>query len=114
MAENKQRVQAGRVLTTSESVQVTEIATSAARWADPGSVDQVTAAFSHSMVAVRVVQGPSPTYGADQAQISQVVLSREHFETLMASYRAYLRAEKRAGVASRHDDFDPFLDDDDQ
>jgi len=115
LAERKTRVQAGRVVTNSDGVQVAEIATSVARWVDPGSVEQVTAAFSHATVAVRTVQGPSQRYDANQAQVSQVVLSREDFDTLIASYRAYVRAEQKscAGVSGRHDDFDPFLDADD-
>lgn len=78
--------------------------------ADPGSIDQVTAAFNRSQVAARVVHGPSSP--SDPVQVSQVVLSREDFEVLIASYRAFVRAEKTscANEAGRLDDFDPFDD----
>jgi hypothetical protein len=64
-------------------------------------------------VAVRVVRGPLSA--SDVVQVSHLVLSREDFDTLIASYRAYVRAEKKscAGGAGTYDDFDPFLDSDD-
>ena len=80
-------------------------------WADPGSVDQATAAFSGSHVAVRVVRGQS--HYNDGVQVSQVVLDRDDFRTLVASYRAFERAEKKVSApAPASDDFDPFLDSD--
>jgi len=113
MAEQKTRVQAGRLVMASDGVYVYDVASSVTRWADPGSVEQVTVACSRSLVAVRVVRTPSSAF--DAPQVSQVVLPREDFDTLIASYRACVRAEKKscAGGSGMADDFDPFLDADD-
>jgi hypothetical protein len=110
MAERKNSVHAGRLLAHSDGVQVYESALVVTRWADPGSVEQVTLACSRSRVVVRVVRAPSSA--SDAGQVSHLVLPREDFDTLIASYRACARAEKKAcaGGAGTPDDFDPFLD----
>jgi hypothetical protein len=113
MAENKNRVQAGHLLKNEDGVCVYEVSTLVNTWADPASVDHVTAAFSGSHVALRVVRGL--THYNDTVQVSQVALTRDDFQVLLASYRAFERLEKkgRETAASGPDDFDPFLDADD-
>ena len=113
MTQNNNRVQAGHMLKDEDGVRVYEIATNVNVWTGVESFDQVTAAFSSKGVAVRVV---SSGYDHDPLKIAQVVLSREDFRTLLASYRAFERAENKgkelaATATSPNDDFDPFLDD---
>ncbi len=109
MAENKNRVQAGRLLADANGVQVYELSTGVDTWAHPESWGQVTAAFNRFGVAVRVVR---PSYiDGGAVEVTQVVLSPDDFAVLLASYRAYERAEKKRPAPAIPEDFDPFLDD---
>jgi hypothetical protein len=111
--ENK-RTQAGRLLTDNGYMQVYELETDIGSLAgrSVAAFDQTTAAFSYTHVALRTSRGGYD----DEVQQAQVVLSREVFQSLLASYRAFERAEKKfiaAHAASAEaDDFDPFLDSD--
>ncbi|MEO7020587.1 MAG: hypothetical protein ABI234_10595 [Ktedonobacteraceae bacterium] len=105
MAENKNRVQVGRLLKEDGALQVYEVSTISGYGV--GGFELVTAAFNSTGVAVRVSCGPEYVGGSLPAA-SQVVLTRDDFAALIASYRAYERAEKKRHGASS--DFDPFLD----
>jgi hypothetical protein len=109
MAENKNRVQAGHLLKEEPGFQMYEL--SIEDGYGVGGFDMVTAAFNSSAVAVRVSRGAEYADGPLQ-EPSQVVLTRADFEKLIASYRAFERAEKKraAAIAASGDDFDPFLD----
>jgi hypothetical protein len=118
MAENKNRVQAGHLLKNEDGVCIYNVSTLVNTWADSGSFDHVTAAFSSSHVAVRIVHGFTSYHEA--VSVSQIALTREDFQVLLASYRAFERLEKKGREAAVlapavpvSDDFDPFLDADD-
>src|SRR5690242_6501006 len=108
MAEQKNRVQAGRLLSQDNQVWIYELSTAAKSWNALGDVEMVTAAFNQSGVAVRVSRDPNSD--GSQAGPAQVVLSRSDFLKLIASYRAFERAEKRGAATPPADDYDPFLD----
>lgn len=80
--------------------------------------ETVHVAFSSSNVAVRVVRGVeliSPDCPGASA-LHQVILEREVFDRLIASYQAYKRAKAKwdaeKNSASVPDDYDPFIDSD--
>lgn len=105
--QKKNTVQAGRLLSDNGVIQVYELETSIesqAVW-NTGAFDQVTAAFSRTHVALRVARGQYE--GVPQTY--QVIVPREVFLCLQASYRAFERAEKNR-LAPAPDDFDPFID----
>lgn len=109
MASKKHgKAQAGRLLSDNGSIQVYEVETSlGSMWGRQAPYfDQTTVAFSETHVAVRVSRGDQD----ETVHASQVVLSRDTFLTLLASYQAYERAGKRR-PAPVSDDYDPFLDD---
>jgi siroheme synthase len=119
MAENKNKVQPGRVLSENNGVVVYELETGIPYWNGVADFEQVTAAFNTTGVAVRVVPGTAGDELSLRAP-AQIVLTREVFAKLIASYRAYERMEKKAAVeiaalapAPVGDDYDPFLDLDD-
>ncbi|MEO7022022.1 MAG: hypothetical protein ABI234_17860 [Ktedonobacteraceae bacterium] len=107
MAENKNRVQAGRLLKEEGALQVYELSTISGYGV--GGFDLVTAAFNSTGVAVRVSSGTEYA-GSSLPAASQVVLTRDGFAALVASYRAYERAEKKRYGTLSDGDFDPFLD----
>jgi hypothetical protein len=107
MAQSKKRVQSGRLLKADGNIQVYNLRTSVLTFRSE-SLEQVTATFDPKLVAVRVSSGPD--YAGDDLRVSQVVLTLEDLETLIASYRAYLRAMKKHFPAPAPDDYDPFLD----
>lgn len=114
MAVAKNKVQAGRLLKEEPGFQLYEILTEDGYGL--GGFGMTVAAFNAYGVAVRVSRGTG--YESDEMQASsQVVLSRDDLEKLMASYRAFERAQKKAASAlastPASDDFDPFLDSDD-
>lgn len=118
MAKNMKTVQAGRLLADTNDVQVYELSIDVDAWGRVGSLAQATVAFNPAGMAVRVVR---PAYGEgqdpDKVEVQQVVLSRDAFLSLLASYRAFERAEKKAEKEQARlsplpsDDFDPFIDD---
>jgi hypothetical protein len=115
------RTQPGRLLQEHLGLQVYEIKTVLSGWHVEVDLDQITAVFTGQSVALRLVHGCCDKQEdvMAQPQVAQVVMSREDFQTVLASYRAYERAEKKRFVScsvpsgsAPADDYDPFLDSD--
>ncbi len=113
MAKNKIRVYPGQLLKEESGIQVWEVSTETG-YGGIGGFDVVMAAFNRCSVAVRVSRGPAFNDGPMPEQ-SQIALSRDDFEVLIASYHAFQRAEKKNGsaVVPASDDFYRFIDSDD-
>jgi hypothetical protein len=117
------RVPAGRLLSAKDDVQVYELSFAPGCYATPTDFDQTVVGFSSSQVGIRVVSGRcgDTQNTQEQPQITQILLDRHAFETLISSYCAYKRAEQKqlARLSSGSlygsapdDGFDPFLDSD--
>jgi hypothetical protein len=110
MAENKKHVYPGQLLKEEPGFQVYELSTESG-YSGIGSFDVAMVAFNRSAVALRVSRGAAYSDGPLPAP-SQVVLSRDDFEVLIASYHAFQRFEKKF-IGDALVSGDPFADSDD-
>ncbi|MGH2507050.1 MAG: hypothetical protein ACRDHZ_06515 [Ktedonobacteraceae bacterium] len=105
----KKPVPVGRLLKEGYGLQIYALSTNAGYHLS--EFEMVTAAFNGMCVVIRVSRsGGSPDEPSKES--SQVVLSPNDFETLLASYQAYKRVEKKllASPPSVPSDDFPFVD----
>lgn len=106
--QHMSKVKAGQLLKAEPGFQLYQILIEDGSVA-VGGYDLVTAAFNPYGVGIRISRGCEYVGGPLQ-QPAQVTLTHEDFQTLIASYRAFERAEKKRMASAPSDDFEPFLD----
>lgn len=115
MLKKNKAVPAGRLLKEDGALHIYEVSLEASEHYGTSDFHLVTAGFNGSSVGIRISRG-SDSESENLKEPSQIVLTRQDFEVLIASYRAYERAEKKrlaakpAAWSASSDDFDPFMD----